>query len=80
MSIAANVAEGFARNTAKDKINFYHMALGSQTETLSHSYIACDLGYLQELDLQDIMIHTTEVSKMINGLIRTAEGRSIRNT
>jgi len=76
VSVPANIAEGFSRNTAKDKANFYSMALGSLTETASHAYIAADLGYLKD-DILQQMIHTTDdLHRMINGLIKTAQGRN----
>ena len=76
VSVAANIAEGFSRNTAKDKINFYGMALGSLTETQSHVYIAQDLEFLTEDNLLIIMEITGTLHKMINGLIKTAQGRN----
>lgn len=75
VSVAANIAEGFSRSGAKDKIQFYSIALGSATETLSHAYIAYDLGFIQKTDIQYMHEQITNVHKMINGLIKTAPGR-----
>lgn len=75
VSVAANIAEGFSRNTAKDKSNFYSMALGSLTETESHAYIARDLGYLNIKDLDNVLAQTMDLHKMINGLMKSAQGR-----
>ncbi len=75
VSVAANIAEGFSRNGPKDKIQFYSIALGSLTETLSHSYIACDLGFLKQSELLIIEERVENLHKMINGLIKTAPGR-----
>lgn len=75
VSVAANIAEGFSRNTAKDKVNFYGMALGSLTETMSHMYISYDLGYIDKDSLQPILTKTDELQKMIHGLIKTAAGK-----
>lgn len=76
VSVAANIAEGFLRNTAKEKLNFYSMALGSLTETQSHAYIASDLDFLTNEQLDGIINSATELSKMINGLKKTAQGRN----
>jgi four helix bundle protein len=76
VSVAANIAEGFSRNSAKEKIQFYSIALGSLTETLSHSYIACDLGFMQAEDLQSLKEKVENIHKMINGLIKSAHERS----
>jgi four helix bundle protein len=76
VSIAANIAEGFSRSTQKDKAHFYSMALGSLTETLSHSYIASDLGFLKPSELELIEQEVTDLHKMLNGLIKSAQGRT----
>ena len=75
-SIAANIAEGFSRNGKRDKIQFYAIALGSLTETVSHCYIAFDLGYLSKDDLHIIESESTDLHKMINGLIKSAQERN----
>jgi len=31
LSVAANIAEGYTRNSKKDKVHFYNIALGSLT-------------------------------------------------
>lgn len=77
VSVAANIAEGFSRATARDKCNFYIMALGSLTETASHSYIAQDLGYLSDTDLVLVLAQISDINKMINGLIKSAKGKVI---
>jgi len=75
VSVAANIAEGFSRNTAKDKINFYRMSLGSLTETMSHAYIAHDLGYINETTLNKLLLESADLQKMLYGLMKTAEGK-----
>ena len=76
VSVAANIAEGFSRSGQKDKAHFYSIALGSLTETLSHSYIALDLGYLEKEDIISAEEQTLDLHKMINGLIKSAQGRT----
>ena len=76
VSVAANIAEGFSRNSARDKSNFYSMALGSLTETLSHLYIAHDLGLLRQEKLSQLENRITDVQKMTNGLIKSARSRT----
>ncbi len=75
ISVAGNIAEGFSRNGIKDKCQFYSIALGSLTETLSHAYIACDLGYIKQPELQQLEPKVIELHKMINGLIKSARSR-----
>lgn len=72
VSVAANIAEGFGRKTAKDKRNFYHMALGSLNELSYYLFLSRELDYLS--DPQNNMdARCTEIQKMLNGLSQTAK-------
>ena len=75
VSVAANIAEGFSRSTARDKGNFYSIALGSLTETESHAYIAHDLQYIGVEELKRLLDLAGNLHKMINGLVKSAKGR-----
>src|SRR3990167_3274875 len=44
--VTSNIAEGFSRNSSKEKIQFYSIALGSLSEVQSQILIAKDIGYL----------------------------------
>ena len=46
VSVVSNIAEGSARNTPKDKANFYQNAYSCVTEILNQLIVSCDLGYL----------------------------------
>ncbi len=70
ISITSNIAEGFSRNTNKDKHQFYSMAQRSLTELQNQLLIAKDVGYLKNSDFQEIAQQTIIVSKLINGLKR----------
>ncbi len=76
VSVPSNIAEGFSRASAKDKGHFYIMGLGSLTETISHLYIAEELGYIKREDIVVLENEATDISKMINGMIKTAKGRN----
>ncbi len=70
-SISANIAEGFGRQTQKDKIHFYHIANGSLTETQNHLLVARDLGYISKEIFTNLADQTVLASKLINGLIKS---------
>lgn len=72
VSITSNIAEGFGRNTAKDKVRFYSIAKGSLFELQSQLYIAKDLNFIQQeyIDNSDEKIEL--ISKLISGLIKSA--------
>lgn len=76
VSIPANIAEGFSRSGIKEKIQFYHITLGSLTETLSHCYISNDLGYLADDKLKWYEEEAENIHKMVNGMIKTCQERS----
>lgn len=70
VSITSNIAEGFSRHSNKDRIHFYHMALGSLTEVQSQVLVARDIGYIGAEDAQNLLEKSVIVSKLINGLIK----------
>jgi four helix bundle protein len=73
VSVTSNIAEGFARNTAKDKIHFYTMSRGSLLELHSQLLISRDLKYLDTKDLNRLEPNIIEVSKLISGIIKSAK-------
>ena len=70
VSITSNLAEGFGRNTVRDKCQFYSMAQGSLAELQNQLLIARDVGYLKDGNFQKIAQQTIIVNKLINGLKR----------
>ena len=72
VSISSNIAEGFSRHTYLEKRQFYYHALGSLTEVQNQILIARDLGYVSKELFSEIASQTVIVSKLINGLIKSA--------
>lgn len=69
VSIASNIAEGAARNSTKEYIQFLHHALGSATELETQLQISINLGYLDEkTNLPDQLY---KIIKMLIGLIQS---------
>ena len=48
VSITSNIAEGFARHSNRENIQFYYMSLGSLTEVQNQLLIARDLGFINK--------------------------------
>ncbi len=69
-SISSNIAEGFSRQSKKEKLQFYYTAKGSLTELQNQLLIARDVGYLEKGLFNNIANQTVEVSKLLNGLIK----------
>ncbi len=70
-SITANIAEGYGRFHAKDRIRFYLQARGSSTELQNHLILAKDLNYLAENEYEILKVMSFEGYKIICGLIKT---------
>jgi four helix bundle protein len=67
VSIPSNIAEGAARNSKKEFIQFLYIALGSLSELETQIIIANRLEYLNNLDTLSEVLKF--VQKLINGLI-----------
>ena len=76
VSITSNIAEGFSRQTWKDKGYFYSIALGSLTETQNQLLIARDIGYIDAKDFSTLADQTILISKLCNGLIKKTKSLS----
>lgn len=69
VSIACNIAEGYAKETKADFKRYLSIARGSASEVKTQLYIALDLNYLNEKDFKVIYKEIDEVSAMITGLM-----------
>src|SRR4030067_3087867 len=76
VSISSNIAEGFSRNTNKEKVQFYYTALGSLTEVHNQSIIAKDVAYIDTRQFGELMQQIITVKKLLNGLIKSAKNMS----
>lgn len=65
-SISANIAEGFGRQTNKDKVHFYVMAYGSLLEVKNFLYLSNKLNYLSNENLETILQQCVICQKLIN--------------
>ncbi len=75
VSISSNIAEGFGRNSRKDKLQFYAISKGSLYEAENQLKIALDLNYVTqtEFDFGKEMIQKN--SRLISGLIKSASDK-----
>jgi four helix bundle protein len=73
VSITSNIAEGFSRQSYKEKVQFYSMALGSVTELQNQLLVARDVGYLKTPVFIEIAAKTVVVHKILNGLVKKSK-------
>lgn len=68
VSVPSNVAEGLGRYSAKEQVHFYEIAYGSLREVDCQMDIACDLGYVEQPDLDELIKQTDKVAALISGI------------
>lgn len=68
ISIPSNIAEGSGRRSSKEQVHFLEIAYGSLREVSCQMDIACDLGYINQLDLAKINDLSNKIGAMISGL------------
>jgi four helix bundle protein len=70
VSIPSNIAEGQARHTTREFIQFISHAEGSNAELSTQLIIAIDLGYCTKAEARDAFELTTEWKRILNALRR----------
>jgi len=68
-SIPANIAEWSLWNTIKENIQFLHITLWSAAELESHTLVAFELKFTQDIEKLEILALITEILKMLSVLI-----------
>ncbi len=76
ISISNNIAEGFDRSSDADFIRFLYYALGSCSEVKSMLYLSIRLNILNNEKAILLLSHVSEISKIINGLIKSLKARA----
>ncbi len=75
ISITSNIAEGFSRQTLKEKIQFLFMARGSLTELQNQLFLSRDIGYLKKEKFNELSERSIQAHKMLNGLIKSLKAK-----
>ncbi|NNL78633.1 MAG: four helix bundle protein [Desulfobacterales bacterium] len=68
VSIPSNIAEGAARNSKKEFINFLHIAQGSTSELETQILISENLDFVSQIQVDPLFKELEEISRMIIGL------------
>lgn len=68
VSIPSNIAEGHARGSTKEYLNFVSIAKGSCAELETQIYLSEDFGYLEKNDSKQLLAVLFDVSRMLAGL------------
>lgn len=75
VSIMANIAEGFDRQSKKEFSKFLNYASASASEVQSHLYVALDQKYISAEDFQDSYNQARKTKSLINGFIAYLKGK-----
>jgi four helix bundle protein len=75
VSVPCNIAEGHGRRSSADRIHFLTIARGSLLEVETQAIIAADLEFVDSNAAEIVVARTTEVTRLLNGLIRYYTGR-----
>ena len=73
VSITSNIAEGFGRQSYKEKVRFYLISRGSLIESQNQLLIAKDVKYINEEIFNKTASQTIVVHKLLNGLIKSSK-------
>ncbi|OGI14638.1 MAG: hypothetical protein A3E38_02825 [Candidatus Moranbacteria bacterium RIFCSPHIGHO2_12_FULL_54_9] len=76
VSITSNIAEGFSRQSFKEKVQFYYISQGSLTELQNQLLIARDVEFVTKKDFLPIAEQTVKVQRITNGLIKKSKSYS----
>lgn len=75
ISVASNIAEGAARRTTGEFVQFVGIAQGSLAEAETQLLLAQRLGYATDRDASALLAASAEISRMLAGLASSLRRR-----
>ncbi len=75
VSVGSNIAEGFGRQSLKEKLQFYNIACGSITEVQDQLLVCRDLQLIGTVKFKDLADQSITVHKLLRGLMRSVGAR-----
>lgn len=69
ISITSNIAEGFGRQSYKEKVQFYYHSQGSLTELKNQILLARDVDYITSKEVDLLMEQANKTHQLLQGLI-----------
>lgn len=71
VSVPANIAEGYGRESARSYIQFLKVARGSLNEAETHILLAGRLDLVEPMQARRLLASAEAISKMLAGLIKS---------
>lgn len=75
VSVPVNIAEGAARKSDKEFLNFLYISLGSASEIDTLLLLAKELNFISDNLLKELLLALDIIFKMILGLINRVKSR-----
>ena len=75
VSIVSNIAEGAARQSTKEFIQYLYHALGSASEVETQLIVSRNMDYIDPAVYESLSLKQTQLSKMISGMIKSLKKR-----
>jgi four helix bundle protein len=75
VSVAANIAEGYGRESAGSYVNFLKMAQGSLKELETHILLAQRLGIVDDVPTKACIDQCASVGKLLRALMRSISSK-----
>ena len=69
LSIASNIAEGYERDTLKDRVRFLYIAKGSCGECWTQLLVGTEAGLIDKEQAREQIAVAHEISRMLRALI-----------
>ena len=73
VSIMSNIAEGYERGNPGDYHRFLQIAKASCGEFRSQLYVALDIGYISQIEFDDLYEKAVEISRILNGIMKSVQ-------
>jgi four helix bundle protein len=70
-SIALNIVEGHSRKTSKEFLQFLNIARGSLEELRYLLLLSCDIGYIEQSEMDAMESSAGEICLMLDALIKS---------
>ena len=74
-SVPTNIAEGFARGSNAQILQFLNIAKGSASELEYELLLAKDLGYINVVQYEDFDDQVKNICRMLVGLVKAVRAR-----
>lgn len=76
LSIASNIAEGYERETPKERVRFLQIAKGSRAECWTQLLIGIEAGLVPSEIGHTLVREAEQLAKMLGGLVKHFQDRT----